>query len=106
MVQARNIAGRYALNNWDPTVMLPSYSLATSWDRVNGNTCFQWNRYRWDCVVSVNAENYSTDSFGDPTGYAWCDGTLDVLKSSRTGRIHVRDEGDETCDSTDDTSSY
>jgi len=71
---------------------------------VDGDVCFRWSRWRVICSVNVVAENYYYDPIADiNTGYAWCDGTLDVIKHGYS--IRVFDEQDETCDSTDDYSS-
>lgn len=100
--QARNYAGRYAMRHWNPVVLLPSDSLATSWDGVNSDSCIRFGSNNVHCVVSVNAQDYTDDGFGDLTGYAWCDGIVIVKK--HFGSLYARST-DLSCDSTDDTSN-
>lgn len=102
--KARQVARNYVFNHWDPITALPYYSLATHWNQASYN-CLRFTRYRIDCVMDANAENYYYDPLAeDWTGYAYCVGTLDVLKNRSTGHIRVRDEGNESCDSTYDLS--
>jgi hypothetical protein len=102
-VQARNIAANVALNQWNPNTLLPSYSLATSWDGVNSNNCIWFDNYDTHCVVSVNAQDYYYDPIAEmQTGYAYCNGTVYVSKNRHSGRIRTSTH-ELSCDSTDDT---
>jgi hypothetical protein len=109
-VQARNMAGSYALTHWQPSRVLPDYSQATSWDGINSNRCLRFGMYSLRCVVSVNAKNYYYDPGADEwTGYAYCVGTVYVTKNWHTGHISLSAPGFDPlggdCDSTDDTPS-
>jgi hypothetical protein len=82
MNTAKNRANNYALNNWDASSMLPSYSAATSWDGADRPACNRWSRMRIDCAVSVSATDYFFDPyFGDYSGYAFCVGEVKVTKN-------------------------
>lgn len=106
--EARGVAAHHAWTSldWDPSLALPSYSLATRWNYIDDLNCIRYTRWRVDCVTSIVAKNYDRTYFSDGTsertGYAYCDGTIDVIKNSRNGRDRAVDENDLSCDSTDD----
>jgi hypothetical protein len=104
--QAHRMAGQYAMNNWDPYSLLPSTSMADSWDDISSNWCNRWTATRFDCVVGVETQNYYYDPLANMnTGYAGCTGTLKVTMN-RWRQVSIRlIDGPVTCSATDDTSN-
>lgn len=102
--QARRVSNHTALRQWSPITLLPEYSLATRWDGIFNHTrCVRFSSSNIHCVVSTFAQDYTVDSFGDSSGYAYCVGDVAVRKFSFS-RTSVRSYN-LSCDSTDDLDS-
>lgn len=107
--RARNMAGSFAMNRWDPErVLAGDNSQATSWDGIDSNDCLRYSRTRVDCVVNVTTQDYYWDPVAEmQTGYAYCVGTVTV-RMNRWGRVSAWSQGFEPsldCGSTDDSDS-